>query len=390
MLHQIKHLSVNWVDGMKITKEHFNNLEDNWTNRIQDLAQLHLKDYNFGLLNVPSGEPLLVEISNERVEISKCHAITRGGVRIEIDGHDIPSLRKPMMELLGSRELSGTKAYYIVIKANAYQKTPYGEPNPEETPLRYPYALPTYELDMLADDMLNTQQFGTTAIPIAKIKSSYNQGIVKEETYIPPCTSIKSSNELHNIYKRYHNNVTLIDGYLFEIIRKAIEKEKRGSSNTLSDDIKFLSLSIVNYINTNIDTYRLTLADEPPIYMVEWFVRFARVIKSNLRFLNDKKQVLDYFNVYIKGKQPVALEEVLDNMCTISYNHFDIRTTLDFIDRFLLFFDDLFKALKELQWEEFAGPGSVINTVKKPTSSKSGGGSIVINSGRKKKGWGLK
>ena len=50
MLYPIKNILVNWVDGMKISKEHLVQLENYFIDAIRDMKSANLTNYNYGIL----------------------------------------------------------------------------------------------------------------------------------------------------------------------------------------------------------------------------------------------------------------------------------------------------------------------------------------------------
>src|SRR5687768_3832331 len=86
-----KHFPVNWVDGMKINKNHFIEQDNAWSDALQEMASLHLSPLRYGILpSSAAGEDTFsVKISHDnqdsvRVSVHSCHAITPGGVRISL------------------------------------------------------------------------------------------------------------------------------------------------------------------------------------------------------------------------------------------------------------------------------------------------------------------
>ena len=49
MIEDIKHFKTNWIDGMKISKEHFQNLQDYAENTVKDLTSIRVGKDGFGL-----------------------------------------------------------------------------------------------------------------------------------------------------------------------------------------------------------------------------------------------------------------------------------------------------------------------------------------------------
>ena len=62
MLPKIQYRLTNWVDGMKIRKEHFVNSENALVDAVRDTAALSLNNFNFGLLSPAVGDKNLLKL----------------------------------------------------------------------------------------------------------------------------------------------------------------------------------------------------------------------------------------------------------------------------------------------------------------------------------------
>src|SRR5260370_17032677 len=81
------YLPVNWIDGMKISRKHFEQTGLYTEELARDLAALPLTDYNFGIL--PGNRSLDMAVffdSGQRIqiELKSCNAITPNGSRIQV------------------------------------------------------------------------------------------------------------------------------------------------------------------------------------------------------------------------------------------------------------------------------------------------------------------
>ena len=90
-MEPIKHHQVNWMDGMKINKQHFIDMENSLNDHLMDSMETAMNSYNYGLLpplpgKVNSLKTVLSADNQNRihVKILECRAITPGGARIEI------------------------------------------------------------------------------------------------------------------------------------------------------------------------------------------------------------------------------------------------------------------------------------------------------------------
>ncbi len=355
MLQIIKHLPVNWVDGMKISKDHFEAMDRAITDQLRDAINLHITDYNFGLLHPGPNhaDACSIEVNAERVDVYYCRALTRAGARIEILNEEFDNLKMSMQQLMSHKKLPASSSWFIILKVNPFKRVATGQPNPEESPLRQPFVLPEYSLEMISGDQLSNPAFAAFAIPVAKIEGG-STGLHRTTNYIPPCSRIDSSRDLMEIFRQYESSIRNIDQMVFGIVQKIQHKRKRKDINILSDDIYLLSLRIIEYFAETYDRYRMVYAQQPPIFMIEYFVKLARVIKTSMRLMQEKDVLLEYFRQYIENFQAATFSEILDEMTNLQYNHFDIRLCLDKTDRFIAMLEELYASLMELDYRMLA------------------------------------
>src|SRR5690348_17163053 len=88
MKPNITHWPVNWLDGMKINKEHFRQTENAFQDLIRDSIADRLNHFNYGLLHSKESSFHLQLLNYQpglmQLRLNACRAITSGGVRIEI------------------------------------------------------------------------------------------------------------------------------------------------------------------------------------------------------------------------------------------------------------------------------------------------------------------
>src|SRR5687767_1472596 len=87
MLSEFNHMSVNWVDGMKISRKHFQQTDDHIAELVQDATAVHTNSFSFGIL--PADKSLSMEVQCDfsqqiSVELTNCNAITPNGSRIVV------------------------------------------------------------------------------------------------------------------------------------------------------------------------------------------------------------------------------------------------------------------------------------------------------------------
>ena len=96
MPQEKRNYAMNWTDGMKLNKDHFIGHESWVAQGLRDQVFMQLTDYNYGLLendgSIDSSLGLLINIDQNNqinIKLTDCHAITKGGRRIEIASRKI-------------------------------------------------------------------------------------------------------------------------------------------------------------------------------------------------------------------------------------------------------------------------------------------------------------
>ncbi|MEZ4905212.1 MAG: hypothetical protein R2822_27405 [Spirosomataceae bacterium] len=78
-----KHWPINWVDGMKITKDHLIGSDLAAIDAQREIAQTHLNAHTYGLLYSNDNQVTQLIQNGNELTLPFCRAVTLGGVRIE-------------------------------------------------------------------------------------------------------------------------------------------------------------------------------------------------------------------------------------------------------------------------------------------------------------------
>lgn len=363
MPNALNHLPINWVNGMKISKEHLVGQDNSNQNQLYNGLESMLSDVNFGLLQSsdPHSEPFEIELNDEWIRLRRCQAILRSGMRVDISEYDrIEALQQPTSMVFN--EVSGSSAeWYVVLKIDPYKRQPFGEPNSEEFPVRHPHVIPSYRIGVVPKDELNMMYFDRNAIPLAKIR-----GMSMDRGYIPPCTNLLCSRALWERYLDYQKIMNSLELNLSEIRKKTIEKNK-SSADQLSNDALELASSLLDFITFNKANFRMILPYVSPIYTVSYFSTMGGVFYDALRKAKEKDNLLKYFTHWINTYTPAELQGVVERVQGIAYNHLDLQESLKIIDSFLDTFQNIFDKLKTLEFRNIWDPKGVID----PTRDRS-------------------
>lgn len=131
---KIEHLPVNWVNGVKLTKDHF---FGNYYNMIESLygsIERQLTDYNYGIGRAfdNSNDNVEFDITGESldtlcVRLKKCNGLTRGGIPIifyeGLYGDYVPTATLPDINPLAIED----NVFLILVSINPYEMIPIGE-----------------------------------------------------------------------------------------------------------------------------------------------------------------------------------------------------------------------------------------------------------------------
>ena len=353
-LPQLTYHPINWADGMKLTREHLSGNDQAQRDALRDMAGIFLNDFNYGLLPASAGIGSSVQLSFDGSELilSACRAITPGGVRIELHSGFMQPIRLGITSLQSEMTSGRHKAFFVLAVANPFERVPVGNPNPDEVPLRMPFTAPECRLAVATAEQLQQNPAGLYHVPVGKL--TIENGIITlSSVYIPPCVCLGSHPHLIEFYRRNGGRMGEVVNHAMAIVNKVKTNHRPGQVNQLSVDIGEIAEKIVTFIGDTLDSYRLIVNQMPPIYAVEYFVRFSRVMLTTLRCMPEqqKEAVYNYFKNWC-GISPVQMEAHISEVMEIEYQHADIATSLESVNKYMDFLAGLFSKLSQLNYVE--------------------------------------
>lgn len=350
-----QHYRVNWVEGMKVSKNSFIESENALTHAINQSNQRLLTPVNYGLYPEYSQEGSAVDVlistdgqSTIEVLLNKCKGVTLSGYVIDVSPETKALLDQSNQIFKNQYQVGSTDSeYYVVITVNPYKRIPIGDADPEEEPPRHPYVLPEYKLDVLSSLEINKQELGLYHLTIGKVVSSGGI-LVVDENFIPPCQSIQSHADLKYVYGELITFMNNMEAFSLSILQKIYQKEQ---TNTLAVKAQKLTEALVQFFSATIPEFRTSGLHESPLYMVNTLSGLARLIKNQLDIFvgTGKEEFLNYLTEWCDLNQG-AFESVLTNMIHADYMHTDINKSLDKIHNFAKVILTLFKKLNELDY----------------------------------------
>ena len=360
MIEKLNHFPVNWIDGMKINKNHFLEVQNFVSDSIRDSVGIHTSMMNYGLLPVADPIKMSLIIDNHkllRIKVEECHAITPNGSRIDIGTSESLSLSIPYPEAVRELKENENAVLLACISVNHFKRTPYGEPDPEENPPRYPFTHPEYSLNLIPEDELkNTIGFGANYLTIGKILVNAGESKI-DDNYIPPSISVSSHQKLKDLYTEIDRFYGQIELYAVQIAQKIHAKKQ---SNDLAVMMEMMSDKTLNYLGMEINRLRWLSPHTPPANMLLSVVALARVLKNfiDARSGAGKEELLNYFAEWCNVSQG-DFEVIFSETINTDYNHNQMDKVIGKITRFMKTLEDLFSILSRLDYIGKKRDGSI-------------------------------
>jgi len=361
---------------MKLNKDHFID-QENWVQEgIRDSASIRLTNFNYGLLkgSTDSSLELMLNIDQDNqlnIKVTDCIAITRGGRRIEFDIQNIQKLQYPLEKLTTDFNISeaSNEMFDIILAVLPDSRIPVGIPNDNEIPFRHPFVLPEYQIHVIPTKQVNASQMWNNHITIGKFQ------VVAREVqfytdYIPPCSSVDAYPFLLDFYYSFENSIEKISSALAEYMRK-----NRNNEGKLDSNLCYVFERLAYFLTTNQSHYKLILRSESPVFMVEFFIRFARLYKSVLSWMSeyDREEILNHFSHFVSSRD---IDDAAYELMNLEYDHQDIFSSVTKVDKFVSLVQDLF--------QKMVFSGKQIPPVKEtPSPKKAKRGPVVIRDGKK-------
>lgn len=291
-----------WENGMKLGADHFQHLEESIEDAVRDVRATGLAANNgFGLLphspfslqNAQGGTPQSV-----RVILTACRAILPGGYRVEILPENIqqrllPS-QPPFVEFIPN---VGVR-YHLYLSVGTTRRVPAGKP--ETRPIRHPYLVPDYQLEILSHDKRgNIQGIAPNKMKIAEWE---NGRII--DGYIPPTLLINGFPMLEQWHQFLQNQLVNIYRVCVQVIKEYRVKDPARAE---------FCLPIVQFTKTSQGFFKHLLPGKSPLHMISYFVDLAGLIESLLE-TSDK----DFLRTHLKGGNSHQLLPGVKKLVTLS------------------------------------------------------------------------
>jgi uncharacterized protein YbgA (DUF1722 family) len=352
----IKYHPVNWIDGMRINKDHFIASENALSDKIHRAAGYSLNDINYGILPPFSGIESSLKITTEidardilHVRLNTCQAITRGGIFIDIHqaSGDQASFNLPILEASVDLQNPQFDNYYLVLTVDPFKRVPAGEADPEENPPRNPFAIPEYKLNLIPPVNINTYQIGVHFLVIGHLKIVEKKAQLTDE-YIPPCSQVRSHPALIDLHDRITNFLIMMEKNTLEVIGKIHLKRQKS---TLSATVLDFNENLLVFLSHQVSEHKWILIHQPPVYMLESISRFSRLMMNLTESYPHeyKEEMINYYSDWCNLRQG-EFEEMLTRALNAVYVHENIKETIIPLLKFMEVISFLYKTLSGLEY----------------------------------------
>lgn len=351
MLSEFNHMSVNWVDGMKISRKHFQQTDDHIAELVQDATAIQTTSFSFGIL--PADKSLSMEVQCDfsqqiSVELTHCNAVTPNGSRLVVTpSYNIKKVThfKDIADKY-ALQLANPQTLYILLSVNPYNRVPMGEPSADENPPRHPYTRPEIYLDILPSEQIKTLYLGNILI-IGKIL--YNNGeLIYQREFIPPCTATDSLVIVKDWYNRFRQSMDSLETSSYKIIEKI---KGKGQTNNLTICIGQLAERIVFQVAGIRTAYRWLVPTAPPVYMCESLMRILNTINATFMSFSgmDREEVLNYFNEWTDMQQG-NIERQTAQALQVQYDHYNLHHVVSTINQAFSMYQQIFEKMVQLEY----------------------------------------
>lgn len=356
MLKLIKYYPVNWVDGMKLNKDHFALSESATLDAIRDVNNQRITSFNFGLLPAMPGIDKSLDYTIDidrtglvRVNLKNCRAVTLSGARVEIINIEGQKFHASIGEL--NTEFNflnhNGKNLFVVVSVNPFERDPFGEPDSAEQPPRYPSSIPKYRLDIIPQDQFT--EIGPFHVPIAKLIVQSNT-VQVVDTYVPPSSNMHCHSALTQLYNETDVFLSTLETHVGLILQKIYSKKQ---TNPLASTAEYLCERMMNFLGMNIMQHRWINSELPPVFMFASISSFARVIKNSLEMLSGsgREEFLNYLTDWDEfNLQQGEFESLLNDLVHLNYDHLDIANGVQKTKKFSSVLLQVFSKLAKLDY----------------------------------------
>ncbi|QNK63420.1 hypothetical protein H7F33_02610 [Pedobacter sp. PAMC26386] len=356
MISPLKYKPVNWVDGMKLSSNHFVATDQFNQDFVRDATSIALNNFNYGLLPPFSGERVSHEIeitekatNHIEIKVRHCNAITAEGCRIDIPNTSSYDNQLSYSQFFSNENTDYSKVtiYNILLLVNPFERVPSGNPDPQDNPPRYPDIAKKYSISILPASEMTPNASDSYHLTIGQFVLE-NGRISINTNYIPPSSSVISHPGLIRYYELFSSLINDLQLAAFKIIDKTSAKD---SITPLGKNIRLLSEKLLDYIAQIFFNYRNLGYQQSPVYIAGYCSNLAHVFFTGIKLIEprEREEMLKYFYEW-RDVTPGNFEELLARNIEMIYDHQNINATMSTIEEFLKVMVALWNKLSMLEY----------------------------------------
>lgn len=349
----LTYLPVNWVNGLKLTSQHFFANQYSQTEALNREAERNLTSYNYGLgENIDGiGDNLEIEISGDTmstlcVRLKCCNAITKGGFPIVYyDG--LYGDEKPQATISESGLQAEDNEFMVLISVDPYHLLPVGEPDPEEVPLHHPYVLPSIKLHIVPKSQVNKSFYSHNFLLVAEVFRHGNTYKINQQ-YIPPVQYSACHDGIKTFLSQLTRTLRSIKEDVKLIYSRNIADKRR---DTLANNTFELCKAFSAFYNSRIFFLEQIALEQSPIYLAQTVNELANGLNTALQGLSEteREQLLQYFYEWT-NITPSEFNTKIENVIGLIYDHTNINRSLQTAGTLVTLLNKMFHKMSELEY----------------------------------------
>lgn len=343
-------LLVNWTDSMGVAPADLRQIEDFFIELTSNGLAIGTENHKFGLLPPISGEKESVDMEikesvtgNLELVIRKFYALTQGGYLIRFEaaaGEELVS------QFLQVDKAGNSDGWNIIMTFNPYQRIPVGIPDEEEYPPRHPNTDATVHIHFLPISEVNSYNLNPQQLIIGRVMKNEGSYLIGE--YIPPCVYMASHPVLVTFYNHLSSMMESMERNSREIINKVRDKK---TLSPLAVNIEMISRQVMDYISSVYFNFNNAGLYWSPFQMTGCFSTLAHKLYMNFCFIPsaEKEEMFTYFSEW--GEiSPGMFETCISEVLEMQYDHYDIRSSMVLVDKFMYILSQLWDILSRLEY----------------------------------------
>ncbi|PZF72748.1 type VI secretion system baseplate subunit TssK [Taibaiella soli] len=348
MIHSLKHLSVNWIDGMQISEQHYTGQECFIADSLRDVASFQINRFNYGLLPVEglTDEKDIFNIyttatNDVQLHIKKCHAVTAAGYRIDMT--EVPVNINSLSDTSKEKE----QTFYVLISVNPFDRVPTGDFDPEEIPPRHLHVRPRYQVQLVSANDIGNNHISGNYLMAGKV--IFHEGAIDiDASFIPPCTTVSSHPRLLAYQQQFTNATAQLQQHAMTILRKANHKNQH---TIITSCVTGMCRSLLHQFSNQYFHLRNMSAELSPVYLVNSFASLAHALYVCINTMQDadKETTLNYCAEW-SAVPPHALLTALSSVVEINYNHYKAGEYMETIATMLTKLKMIWEKLAALEY----------------------------------------